>query len=93
MMSNDMPNIYAEKITNVSMANGVFRITLAQEGAEGKSTDVVRLLIPANQLGPILNAIGGAAKEIGAKVGEARKGTDKGEENNKTAKTSSSKRK
>ncbi|MBF0251984.1 MAG: hypothetical protein HQL35_15295 [Alphaproteobacteria bacterium] len=78
-MSNDMPKIYAEKITNVSMANGVFRITLAQEEAEGKSTDVARLLIPANQLGPILGAIGGAAKEIGAKVGEARKGADKDE--------------
>ena len=49
-MSNQRaPEYFADLISNVSHANGVFRITFAQQEAENTVQDSVRLLIPANQ--------------------------------------------
>lgn len=68
-MSDEPQDYFVEMVTNVSMANNVFRVTLAQQDVNNTARNVVRLLIPANQLAPLLNGLGAAAKEIGTKVG------------------------
>ncbi len=59
---------YADLISNVSHANGVFRITFAQQYADNEVQPSVRLLVPANQLQTMIKAIAGAATEIRDKV-------------------------
>ncbi|NQV56047.1 MAG: hypothetical protein HQ503_09340 [Rhodospirillales bacterium] len=75
-MAEQLPTEYfVERVANMAHANGVFRITFAQQ-AEGESLQQqVRLLIPANQLGSILQGISNAAKDIGEQV-QARIETD-----------------
>jgi TRAP-type mannitol/chloroaromatic compound transport system permease small subunit len=68
-MADEAPiEYFVERIANMSHANGVFRITFAQQ-AEGETLrPQVRLMIPANQLSPILQGISNAAKDIGEQV-------------------------
>ena len=65
----------------MSHANGVFRITFAQQEEEADLRQVVRLMIPANQLAGILQGISGAAKNIGeqvqARIGDTEKTASK----------------
>ena len=68
MAEDNIEEYFAEVISNVSHANGVFRVTFAQQEGEGAIRPVTRLLIPANQLGRILNGLNNAAGEIGQKV-------------------------
>ena len=72
-MSNQRaPEYFADLISNVSHANGVFRITFAQQEAENTVQDSVRLLIPANQLQNVMQGIANAANEIRDKVQQAQ---------------------
>ena len=68
MADNQPQEFFVERVANMSHANGVFRVTFAQqeEGADLRQT--VRLMIPANQLAGILQGISGAAKNIGEQV-------------------------
>ena len=59
---------FADLISNVSHANGVFRITFAQQHVDNEVRPVARLLVPANQLQSMMTAIGSAATEIREKV-------------------------
>ena len=59
---------FADLISNVSHANGVFRLTFAQRETADNVRPVVRILIPANQLQNALRSITGAANEIREKV-------------------------
>ena len=74
MVENYPTEYFVERIANLAYANGVFRVTFAQnvEGDEPKPT--VRLIIPANQLSPILKGMANAAQNIGeqfqARVGD-----------------------
>ena len=74
MVENYPTEYFVERIANLSYANGVFRVTFAQnvEGDEPKPT--VRLMVPANQLSPILKGMANAAQNIGeqfqARVGD-----------------------
>jgi len=66
------PEYFADLISNVSHAIGVFRITFAQQEAENTVEDSVRLLIPANQLQNVMQGIANAANEIRDKVQQAQ---------------------
>ena len=68
-MADEIPEEYfADLISNVSHANGVFRLTFAQRETADNVRPVVRVLIPANQLQNALRSITGAANEIREKV-------------------------
>ena len=72
-MSNQRaPEYFADLISNVSHANGVFRITFAQQEADSTVQDAVRLLIPANQLQSVMQGIANAANEIRDKMQQAQ---------------------
>ena len=73
MAENDPIEFYVERVANMSHANGVFRITFAQQAEGDAIRPMVRLLIPANQLSPILQGISNAARDIGEQV-QARLG-------------------
>ncbi len=55
-------------VSNVSHANGVFRLTMAQQDVENTVRPVVKVLIPATQLQGFLRSITNAANEIREKV-------------------------
>jgi hypothetical protein len=68
-MAEEMPvEFFVERVSNMSHANGVFRITFAQQAEGDAVRPTVRLLIPANQLAPILQGINNAARDIGEQV-------------------------
>ena len=68
-MADEMPvEFFVERVSNMSHANGVFRITFAQQAEGDAVRPAVRLLIPANQLAPILQGINNAARDIGEQV-------------------------
>ena len=68
-MSKEMPEEYfADVISNVSHANGVFRLTFGQQDVKNQVRPVVRVLVPANQLQNVVRSITGAANEIREKV-------------------------
>ena len=71
MSDQPAPEYFADLISNVSHANGVFRITFAQQEAENSVTDTIRLLIPANQLQNVMQGIANAANEIRDKIQQA----------------------
>ncbi|MBB54682.1 MAG: hypothetical protein CMF67_09955 [Magnetovibrio sp.] len=82
-MSKEMPEEYfADLISNVSHANGVFRLTFGQQDLDNQVKPVVRVLIPANQLQNVVRSITGAANEIREKV-QAQLGND-AKDNDKT---------
>ncbi len=66
---------FVDMVSNVSHANGVFRITLAQQETEDAAQPQVKLLIPANQLPRILQGISDAVNEISRRVREAAENT------------------
>ena len=68
MVDNVKEEYFVDLVSNMSHANGVFRITLGQQEADNTVRPVVRLLIPANQLETMLKGIADAAREIGEKV-------------------------
>ncbi len=70
MSENDIQEYFVEAVSNVSHANGVFRVTLAQNEDENTVRPITRLLIPANQLPNILQGLNNAAKTISEKVRE-----------------------
>ncbi|MEK9753301.1 MAG: hypothetical protein VW338_08835 [Rhodospirillaceae bacterium] len=68
------PEYFADLISNVSHANGVFRVTFAEQEAENSVRNTVRILIPANQLQNVMQGIANAANEIRAKMQQAQAG-------------------
>ena len=70
---------FVDMVSNVSHANGVFRITFAQQETEESISPKVKLLIPVNQLSRMVKGISDAANEIGRRVREKAE-EDSGEE-------------
>ena len=68
MSSDQVYDLFVERLSNVSHANGVFRITLGVNDSPDDVRPVTRLMVPANQLGPILQGIANAAKNIGEQI-------------------------
>ena len=68
-MADEAPTEYfVERVSNMSHANGVFRITFSQQSEGDALRPQVRLMIPANQLSSILQGLSNAAKDIGEQV-------------------------
>lgn len=68
-MADESPQeFFVERVVNMSHANGIFRVTFGQQAEGDAVRATVRLLIPANQLSPILQGISNAAREIGEQV-------------------------
>ena len=84
---------FVDMLSNVSHANGVFRITLAQQETEDVVTPQVKILIPANQLPRILQGVSDAVNEISRRVREAAEqaAENAGEETKPAAKGKSKK--
>ena len=57
MADENLDEHFVELVSSVSHANGVFRITLAQQVEAGTSRPITRLLIPANQLQAVLRGV------------------------------------
>ncbi len=68
MADTELPEFFVDSVLNVSHANGVFRLILAQQEANNLQRSVVRVLIPANKLPMILQGISNSVKEIGDKI-------------------------
>ena len=70
MSDNEVQEYFIDLVSNVSHANGVFRMTLAQQDVENTSRSVVKVLIPATQLQGFLRSITDAANKIKTQVQE-----------------------
>jgi hypothetical protein len=68
MSDGNIKDVFVERILNVSHANGVFRVTLGVSEDANNVKDAIRLLVPANQLGPMLQGVANAAKNIGEQI-------------------------
>lgn len=68
MAEENVQELFVERISNVAHANGVFRVTLGVNEDVNNVRPSVRLLVPANQLGPMLQGIANAAKNIGEQI-------------------------
>ena len=68
MAEEHLDEHFVELVSSVSHANGVFRITLAQQVEGGASRQITRLLIPANQLQAVLRGVADGANEIREKL-------------------------
>ena len=68
MANENHQEVFVERIANVAHANGVFRITLGVNEDANNVRPCVRLIIPGNQLGGILQGIANAARNIGEQV-------------------------
>ena len=76
-MSDTQPQDYfVDLVSSMSFANGVFRITMGQQEAEGHLRSVVRLLIPANQLSTVLKGMADGASRLSERVREKEKGKE-----------------
>ena len=68
MADDILQEFFVERVANVAHANGVFRITLGVNEDANNVRPSVRLIIPGNQLGGLLQGIANAAKNIGEQV-------------------------
>jgi hypothetical protein len=62
-----------EGIQNVSMANGLVRIQVAQVGSDGKSKGVEEIAIPASQYGNVVQALTQAGQNLRQRLEEQQK--------------------
>ena len=68
MADDNLQEFFVERVANVAHANGVFRITLGVNEDANNVRPTVRLIIPGNQLGGLLQGIANAARNIGEQV-------------------------
>lgn len=91
-MDRDVPSYFVDSVLNLAYVNGVFRITLAQQGGNQDVRPEVKVLVPANQLNIILNGIAKAAGDIGQQLEQKAKNETAGAEASKPKKTARSQR-
>jgi hypothetical protein len=60
-------------IQNVTMANGLVRIQVAQVGADGKQKGVEEIAIPASQYGNVVQALTQAGQNLRQRLEEQQK--------------------
>lgn len=86
MVGNTPPECLADLVMNITLQNGVFRITLGQVDGQNRAVPVTRLLIPANQLPKMISDLAGASKKIATQLRErAQEAQDSAEGKAKTA--------
>jgi hypothetical protein len=64
--------IFADGMSDIAVANGVARITLAQTGSDGKATPVGQLCVPVTQLPAIANGLIQMLRQLEAKAKELK---------------------
>ena len=70
MVGNSPPEFLADLIMNVTLQNGVFRITLGQVDGQNRAVPVTRLLVLANQLPKMISDLAGASNKIATQLRE-----------------------
>jgi len=66
------PSIFADGILEATVHHGVARLTLAQQGADGKPMAAGQLVVPLSQLPHFANGVLGLMKQIDARMKEAQ---------------------
>jgi hypothetical protein len=66
------PTIFADGIMEATVHHGVARLTLAQQGTDGKPLPAGQLIIPLAQLPHFTNGILGLMKQIESRMKEAQ---------------------
>ena len=74
----DVRTIFADGILDASVTHGVARLTLAQNGPDGKPVAAGQLVMPLSQLPTFTNGLLGLLRQIEAKVKEAQGGAGGG---------------
>jgi len=69
--TNSVIDILAERVVGVAHANGVFRVTLAQQDESDQPRPVMRLMIPEVQAEAILQVIAADMSKIRSKLVQA----------------------
>jgi len=69
---NSPNTIFADGILEASVNHGVARLTLAQQGADGKPVPAGQLILPLAQLPHFANGIMGLIKQIEGRMKEAQ---------------------
>ena len=64
------PDLVVDRITNVTLINGVMRIALERTGADNQGEAVATLFLPASQVNSFLNGLNNAAKDIAGQMQE-----------------------
>ena len=64
------PDLVVDRITNVTLSNGVMRIALECTGADNQGEAVATLFLPASQVNNFLNGLNNAAKDIAGQIQE-----------------------
>ena len=81
------PDLVVDRITNVTLINGVMRIALERTGADNQGEAVATLFLPASQVNTFLNGLNNAAKDIAGQMqernAEAAEGNSKGNKKKK----------
>ena len=67
-------------IQNVTMANGLVRIQVAQVGADGKNKGVEEIAIPATQFATVVQALQQAGQNLQQRLQEQQKQQQEGQQ-------------
>jgi len=70
MSDQQVLEVFADGIVNVSHANGVFRITFGQQGPDGEACPSLKLLLPSTQIAPVIQALTSSVSDINQKIKE-----------------------
>ena len=75
-------------IQNVTMANGLVRIQVAQVGSDGKQKGVEEIAIPASQYGNVVQALQQAGQNLQQRIQEQQKQQQEGQQQTSQQQTS-----
>ncbi len=71
-LMTDSRTIFADGILDASIAFGVARLTLAQQGSDGKPVPAGQLVMPLAQVPAFTNSLIGFLKQVEARMKEAQ---------------------
>jgi len=74
LAENIPPDYFADTVTDLLLVNGVYRLTLAKQGANKDFLPAVRVFIPAQKLAAVLHGVERASGEILSKLQERSRG-------------------
>ena len=70
MPNASAPDLIVDRITNVTLVNGVLRIALERTGADNQGEAVATLFLPASQVNNFINGLNRAARDIAGQIQE-----------------------
>lgn len=68
MADDTIPDLFGDVVTDVVLVNGVFRLTVGEQDGDRQVRPVARILVPAAQLGPLLQGVGQAVRDIAGRA-------------------------